>query len=209
MSLAQPNQVRIYNRALALLGSVTKVVNTDDGQAVTDLLNSLWPDAVRELLAEHPWNGCVKRAVLNISGDTPPFGDSRYFNLPPDCLRWLPWSSSDPEFFIGDEEAGKRILAQADSAIRIRYIAEVAEPGAWSPHMVTAMGHLLAWHAAEPVTQSASIATAMRILYQGEDGDGGSLAKAREKDGLATGSRTRGMVETRSRALRAARVARY
>lgn len=203
MSLAQATQVRIYNRALGLLGSTAQVTNVDDGQAVTDTLNSLWDEAVRELLAEHPWNCCIKRAVLNRLAEIPAFGAGSCYRLPYDCLRWLPWSRDDCNWFDGTEEAGRTIVADTGEAptINIRYVAAIADPAQWSPHMVTAMASLMAWHAAESITQSVTIADNMRRLYHGDDGDGGMLAKAREKDGLATGDRARGSIERRSRAL--------
>lgn len=209
MGLPQATQVRIYNRALALLGSTARVTNTDDGQAVTDTLNALWPDSVRELLASHPWNCCIKRAHLNRLTDVPAFGDGYYYALPADCLRWLPWGRDSAHYFTGTEEAGRRLLANGQEPLGIRYIALVEDPGSWAPHMVTTMAHLLAWHAAEPITQSMSIARAMQEAYEGSVGDAGKLAEAKKIDGLATGDRERGNVEVFSRTISAARTSGY
>lgn len=214
MALAPPTQVRIYNRTLALLGSVSRVVNVDDGQAVTEALNALWPDAVRELLAEHPWNCAIRMARLNLLPATPAFGSGALYQLPTDCLRWLPWATGECDWFDGTVVANRQILVEggggaAAAQINVRYIALVDDPSAWSPHMVTAMGHLLAWHAAEPITQSASIATKMKEAWHGYDEESGALARAKEKDGLETGGRSRGNVEAYSRALTAARTPFY
>lgn len=213
MALALPTQVRIYDRTLALLGSVSRVTNVDDGLAVTDTLNALWPEAVRELLAEHPWNCAIRMAVLNLSATEPAFGDGYLYKLPADCLRWLPWATGDCNWFDGTVVADRHILVEgylsAPATINIRYISLVDDPAQWSPHMVTAMAHLLAWHAAEPITQSASIATKMKEAWHGYDEASGALGRAKEKDGLETGGRSRGNVEAYSRALIAARTPNY
>lgn len=200
MALKKPTQARIYNRALALLGSTNRTANTDDGKPWTDQLNELWDQAVRDLLAEHPWNFAIRRATLNKSEKVE---DGWQYQLPADCVRWLPAPRGDRSYVSAAVE-GRFLLTSSDSPPRIRYIAECDTVADWPAHFVTAMGYRLAMDSAESITQSTSIVEDMRVKYEGPDGEGGALAKAKRADGLETGDRERGNVETRSRALTAA-----
>ena len=200
MALKTATQVRIYNRALALLGNTNRSSNTDDAKPWTDTLNELWDQAVRDLLAEHPWNFAIARKTLNLHEQSE---DGWLYQMPADCIRWLPASKSDRSYVNGAIE-GNYLLSDSDSPPRIRYIAERSDPGKWPPHFVSAMAYRLAMDAAEPITQSSSIVEDMRRKYEGNDGESGVLAKAKRADGLETGDRERGNVELRSRALTAA-----
>lgn len=201
MALPTATQVRIYNRALALLGSVARVNNVNDGQTATETFNELWPAAVREVQAEHPWNCCVEYATLN-RGAAQAQGGYAY-QLPADCLRWLPWAADSEHWFEGEEKKGKVLLADEGTTLFIRYIALNETVFEWPPHLVSAMAYRLAMDAAEAITQSEGIKEKARVAYEGEDGEGGALAKAKRADGLATGDRNRGNVVTLSRTLSA------
>lgn len=203
MALAQTTQTGIYNRALALLGSTERVSGPDDTKPVTRHLNEHWPMSVRTVLASHPWNCCIGRAQLN-RGDAPVFGEGYTYELPADCLRWLPWSQDSDHYYPAVEEGGV-LICDGPEQLPIRYIRLIDDPSRWSPHMAEAMAFALAWHAAEAITQSTSIARAREEAYHGSDGEGGMLAKAKMFDGLATGDRDRGGVVARSRTLSAAR----
>lgn len=203
MTLAAVTQTRIYNRVLALLGSVNRSTNIDDGEPWTNTLNELWPTALRELLAAHPWNSAVRRAVLN-QGAAPAWGEGYSYALPADCLRWLPQAKDSAGDDVAAVQEGAALIADNGDNLYIRYIALVEDLTLWAPHMVTALGGRLAMDAAEALTQSSSIVEDMRVRYEGPDGTGGMLAEAKKMDGLATGDRDRGNVVTRSRALSAA-----
>ncbi len=200
MALPAQTQTRIYNRALALLGSTNRSVSADDKKPWTEQLNELWPDAVRDLHAEHPWNHAIKRATLNLKEQSP---DGYLYSLPVDCLRWLPPARDSGLYFRGVQE-GPYLLTDSDTPPRIRYIALVENVALWPPHFVSAMGYRLAMDAAEAITQSSGIVKAMRVKYEGPDGESGALAKAKSADGRATGDRDRGDVSVFSRTLSAA-----
>lgn len=207
MALAPVTQVRVYNRALALLGSVNRTVNPDDDRAWTNQLNEVWDGALRDFLAEHPWNPAVSRWTLN-KGVAPLFGEGYTYQLPADCVRWLPQakdSSGCDVAAVIEEHDGKTVLiADGGANLYIRGIKLLEDLTRWRPHMVTGLAYRLAMDAAESITQSESIVEDMRVKYHGEDGEGGYLAKARQIDGLETGERDRGNVVRQSRALSAA-----
>jgi hypothetical protein len=203
MALVPVTQVRVYNRALALVGSVNRSTNTNDGKPWTDTLNEHWATAVRELLAAHPWNCAIKRATLN-KGAAPDWGDGYSYQLPADCLRWLPQAKDSGGCDLAASREGGALVADGGAQIFIRYIALIEDLTAWAPHMVSALGYRLAYDAAEALTQSSAIVEAMRVKYEGQDSTGGYLAEAKAIDGLETGDRDRGNVVVRSRTLSAA-----
>src|SRR5690606_30351841 len=123
--------------------------------------------------------------------------------LPADNVRWLPPAPDSEEYFHAVEEEGY-LIADEGETLKIRYIKLVDDVTRWPPHLVAAMGYRLAMDAAEAITQSTSIVEDMRVKYEGQDGEGGALAKAKRADGLATGDRDRGNVAVLSRTLAAA-----
>lgn len=196
MSLATPTKTRIFNRALAILGSAQRISNVEDGGNLAEQLDEHWPTAVRSLIAEHPWNFAIKRAVLNKGGE-PEFGDGYTYDLPPDCLRWLPWSRSSCHYVEVVEEGGA-LIANGGEGINIRYIGLVEDESKWSPHFVDCMGYRLAMDAAEALHSITGNVADLERKYEA------ALIAAKRADGLATGDRDRGDVITSSRALDAA-----
>lgn len=195
------SQVHIVNRALAMLGSVQRINNIDEGTSVADSARDLWPIARDELTADHPWNHAIARATLN-EGAADEFGKATYA-LPANCLRWLPWAKGQEHYFDADNEGGL-LIAESGLAPKIRYIRRHDEVSRWPPHFQSAMAARMAMELAEPITQSTSIVEDMRVKYEGSDGRGGALARAKYADGLATAGRDRGEPEVQSRWLDAA-----
>ena len=181
------SQTRIANRAFVLLGSVERITHVDDGLPLAEQVKDLWHESRREMFSLHPWNCLIRRARLNKAG-APAFGYSGMFQLPSDCLRWLPWSLDDCEHFEGEEEGG--FLLTDATAPAIRYIADVEDVTKWSVHLQTLMAYKLAVDLCESATQIAGNVQEARVKYEGVNGDGGYLAEARRLDGLASGKRS-------------------
>ncbi|WP_422247593.1 hypothetical protein [Sphingobium sp.] len=181
------SQTRIANRAFILLGSTERIVSVEDSSPLARQVRDLWHESRREIFALHPWNCLIRRAALNRQG-SPAFGYASQYQLPPDCLRWLPWSTGDCEGFEGEEE-GRMILTDAAAPLRIRYIADIEDVTAWSVHLQTLMTYKLALDLCESATQIAGNVEEARVRFEGQAGDGGYLAEARRLDGLASGKR--------------------
>lgn len=196
MASSSATQTQIYNRALILLGSVARVRSIDDAQPLARQLNDVWDGSRQAAIASHPWNFAIKRAQLNAHANKPLFGYSVQCALPADCLRWLPAGRGDYEFFEGEEEGGF-ILTDAAAPINIRYLADITDVGAWPPHFVTFMAFELAMMTAESGTQMTASVDDMTVKREQ------ALMDAKRFDGLATGNRSRGNVETESRWLSA------
>lgn len=186
-----PSQTRICNAALALLGETARIVTINDGSPIANQFLTHWDQARRAALADHPWNFALARADCPASSDTP--AGEQYaiaFEMPADCLRWLPYAADHPDYFCGEQEGG-RILSNADAPICVRYIRDVENVGLWSPAFVEAMTAKLAYLTAKPITGQTGAQDRMAEQYDR------ALRIAKRQDGAATGDRAR-RLETRS-----------
>lgn len=192
-----PSQTRTCNAALAHLGETQQITAIDDAGPLAKLLRQHWDDARDEVLADHPWNFAVHRQALPVSADTTPAGEQyeQAFELPADCLRWLPHAKDHPDYFAGEQE-GNYLLSNADAPIAIRYIRKIENVSLWSPGFRTALAAKLAFKLAKPITGQSSMIDRMAELYESE------LRRGKRQDGHATGDRAR-RIEYRSNWLQA------
>lgn len=183
-----PSPTRTCNAALALLGESARITSIEDNSPLAKLFLTVWDEAVEEVLTAHPWNPAVKRANLPVSADFTPEG-SQYdqaFELPNDCLRWLPARRDHVDYFEGEEEGGY-ILSNADAPIAIRYIARVDNLAKWTAGMRETLAAKLAWKLAKPITGQSGMMDRMRVAYDA------AFTEAKRQDGAATGDRARGL----------------
>jgi len=192
-----PNQTRIVNAAIARLGGTDKVTSIDDPNSNSARrAKEIWDDMRRALLARHPFNFAIKRALLNAAAEAPAFGYERKFQLPPDCLRWLPPAQGTAESFVGERE-GNFILTDAEAPLKIRYIADVTDVPSWSAGFVLAATIFLAGWLNEGVTQSNTKQQSMDEMADE------AIRLAKRLDGLETGATRRGAVVSQSSWLQA------
>lgn len=197
---ATPTQVGVINTALAMLGSTTRLQSINDNGNVAAHARAHWDMAVREMLADHPWNFAIRRTMLNEAGAAPEFDYDNAFTLPADCLRWLPPSPDDDSWFEAVCEGGKLLTNEA-APLPVRYISlELGEPVLnWSAHFAMAMAAKLALLLAEPITQSESTDSKMEGRFLA------AIATAKRMDARESGHKRVRSVETRSRWAGAAR----
>ncbi len=175
----------VANAALAELGSTENLTSFDlDQSSSAYRARALWKGILLALLARHTWNFAVRRATLNpgllVDG-------VRAWQLPQDCIRWLP-----DDDVAALEREGDALVGRDRVALHIRYIAYVDDPALWSPGFVRVMTLHLAAAMAEGVTQSEGIKNS--LLERGEM----EIRAARRVDGLETGARRRSGVVARS-----------
>lgn len=197
---ATPTQAGIVNQALAMLGSTARIQSIDDDKPVARHAKAAWDLQVRELLADHPWNFALARVLLNAAGEVPAFGYDRQFALPADCLRWLPPSVDEAEWFDAVQE-GDALLTNEAAPLPVRYIslAQGEQVARWPAHFAMAMAARMALALAEPVTQSES------VDGKAEERANAAIRRAKRIDALASGAKQRLSVSRRSRWLQAAR----
>lgn len=181
-----PSQTRSCNSCLALLGESARIASINDGNPVARTLLAIWDEAVDEVLAAHPWNPALRRSDLPVSADFVPEGGqyAKAFELPADCVRWLPWRPSHEDYFEGEEENGY-ILSNDDAPINIRYIGRLTDLTRWKAGMLACLAAKLARKAARSITGSTTVMREMQALYEE------TLSEAKREDGTATGERAR------------------
>lgn len=181
-----PSQTRVCNSTLAHLGESTRIASINDGTPLAETLLAVWDEAVDEVLAAHPWNPALKRASLPVSATFVPQGSqyTQAFELPADCIRWLPPRPSHEDYFDGEEENGF-ILSNDAAPISIRYIGRLTDLTKWKSGMLACLALLLARKTARPITGSTTVMRDMQGLYDE------ALSEAKREDGTATGDRAR------------------
>lgn len=192
---APASQASIVNAAAARLGATERIVSlADDDSNLARHARVLWDEALRTLIAEHPWNFAVARANLNAAATAPLFRFERAFTLPADCARLLPPSPEDRGDWWEGEVEGGAILSDAEAPLPIRYISRTRadQVALWPAHFALAMTMMLAASLAEPLTGSQSIAATMR------DQADEALRKAKRRDALENGGRQRRQVSASS-----------
>lgn len=185
------SQTEIYNKAVMLLGSQETIGRHEDG-GLAQSLTKFWNLSRRAALMLHPWNFAINRQILQRDPDNaPPFGYANAFELPANCLRWLPWDEGSRYFFEGEEESG--FLLSDEESIHVRFIWDNEKVAAWSALFCQVMAYQLAFEFCEGKTQLRGLRNELRI-----DRDE-LLIEAKSADGLATGNRRRPNVRVRSR----------
>lgn len=196
MPIAAPSQTDIVNGALAELGSTEVLLSIDGNSNSARRVRQFWPEVLRTMLADHPWNFALKRTYLLEDGTPPDFGFKRRFRLPVDLVRWLPFAEGDDAYRRAERE-GSFLLADEPGPMPCRYIAYVDDTSTWPPHFATAMKFALAASLAEGITQSESIKD--RMVERMRE----ALSRAKRRDGLETGHSERSRPTVSSRWLRA------
>ena len=194
--MTQIGLTTLVNNALILLGSTRRIESFDYGSLgsqASDLLAVLVPD----LLAAHPWNFALCRADVPRENLEPALGDRPWrFQLPADCLRWLPWDREDSNYFDAVEE-GDRLLACTPDPICIRYIRNVQDPTKWSAGFRALLTAEIAYALAETVSESQSQRD--RMEQKAEK----AIRAAKRADGLASQTHKRLSPARASNAVRA------
>ena len=167
-----------------MLGTAQRISALTDGSPLAAAAQDIFTDCRDEVLAEHPWNPALRRAVVALTANTVTKGEWLYaYELPADCLRWLPWAAGHSLAFAGIRE-GRYLLTDEAKAPTIRYIATLDDLAQWTPGMREALSAKLAiWLAtAAPVQSEVSSSKAAKIYDA-------ALSAARRQDGLETGDR--------------------
>jgi hypothetical protein len=205
----QRSKTRIINKALVHLGSSTKITHIDDHSPAAYAAKAVWAEAMELLLSDHPWNFAITRKSISADMDpvtllpVDPVGNwSRQYSMPGDCLRWLPWSVVDTEYFNGEiemtaEKGPERLLTHEEGPIVLRYIFLQDNVSRWSPAFVEAMALKLAVEMCEAITSEKGLMDRLEGRFEAK------LLKAKRIDGQASGQRDRGNTRVLSRINRA------
>lgn len=146
--------VSICSNALLLLGSQT--INDFADQMNLDrakLCANLYPTIRDDLLRSHPWNCCIKRAILAPDAVAPLFGYSHSFELPADFSRVLEVSCNGQ---IIDHLVEGRTIQADTTVLELRYVFRNEVENTWDAHLVALATQAMCAALAYPVTQSTA-----------------------------------------------------
>lgn len=158
------SQTDVVNIGLTLLGS-DRILSIDDSVKAAREAKAIYDHVRDALLAGYNWTFAKSRASLSAQTAAPEFQFSKKYAMPSDCLRLL---------FIGDyyvgadlvdyrgspseeyEIEGRDILTDLGAPLNIKYVKRITNTAQYHPNFVLMFGAKLAYHLAEPLTQSAS-----------------------------------------------------
>lgn len=146
--------VSICSNALLMLGSQT--INDFADQLNLDrarLCANLYPTVRDDLLRSHPWNCCIKRAVLAPDAAAPLFGYSHSFELPADFSRVLEVGSNGR---IIDHLVEGRTIQADTTVLELRYVFRNEVENTWDAHLVALATQAMCAALAYPITQSTA-----------------------------------------------------
>jgi hypothetical protein len=151
--------VAIMNMALDFLEEEPILTAEDDRTAVRWMNRNFGP--IRDaMLRSHPWNFALKRAGLARLAAIPSSGWSYGYELPADCLRILPLTSSG--YLNGSAVSyaveGRTILSNSVTPAIISYVSRVESEADMDPLFVQALAVTVAARAASFITGKNSLA---------------------------------------------------
>lgn len=167
--------VSICSNALLMLGAQT-INDFADEQNLdrAKLCANLYPTVRDDMLRAHPWNCCIKRAVLAPDADAPAFGYDHAFELPADFSRVLEVGTNGQQIDYLVE--GRSIQANT-TVLELRYVSRNEVENTWDAHLVKLVTLAMAAAMAYPVTQSAAMQQTMEQKLET------TLRRARAVDG--------------------------
>lgn len=147
--------VDISNRALQKLGASRIISLTDDSVSARACNLAYEPVRDREL-RKHAWNFAITRIALASDATAPAFGYTNAFTLPSDCLRVLPNDRNEGAYENAFKIEGRKILANNEGPIYIRYIARITDTTMFDAIFTEAISSAMAVEMCEELTQSNS-----------------------------------------------------
>lgn len=151
--------VSICSNALLMLGAQT--INDFADQLNLDrakLCANLYPTIRDDLLRSHPWNCCIKRAVLAPDAVPPAFGYDNQFELPADFLRVLEVGQAGLQI---DYLVEGRTIQANTTVLELRYVFLNEVENTWDTALVSLATLAMAAVLAYPITQSSALQQAL------------------------------------------------
>jgi len=158
------SQTEIVNRALMLLGADTVTSLADSGKPAR-IMAVLWDQVRQEELRKNYWNFAIARVSLPSLSVTPDWGFGLAYQLPSDFIRVIQIGDytvapSLADYIDADTslyaiEDGK-ILTDMGAPLKIKYVKNVTDPGAFDPLFCAVLSARLATVACESITNSSS-----------------------------------------------------
>jgi len=156
------SQVEIINRALIKLGA-SRITSIDDASKSAQVMSVLWDTVRRSELSKRYWTFSLARVLLPALSTPPTFGFGNAYQLPPDYLKLVQVGDQYlapglADYRTQDDsawaiEAGV-LMTNFGAPLKIRYVADVSDPGLFTPQFIEVMASKLAYEACYAITQS-------------------------------------------------------
>lgn len=155
-------QIEIVNRALFKLGALP-LASMGDNNKQARIMSGLWDTVRKAELRRHLWSFALKRTALPALASAPAWGYACAFQLPADFLRAVQVNDlliapSQADYRAGDDSAyaieGGTLVTDFSAPLKLRYVADITDPGAFDALFVEALAAKLAYEACEGITQS-------------------------------------------------------
>jgi len=189
--MAANSTVEIVNMAIVPLGA-RPIAALDEGSKAASLANEIFDTERDATLQAHEWNFAVKRTSLGLIAQAVVFGFGSQFQLPPDYLRVVEVS---PEGKYKVE--GRRILSN-ETALSIRYIAQITSPTEWSPTFKSVLAARLRWKMAYAITELTSVVDRCAREYEALLSEARTIDSQESGPELATSSDADVLISTRT-----------
>lgn len=156
------SQAEICNRALTKLGASRITAITDNNKSARTMA-ALWDTVRRAELRKRNWNFAIKRDSLPALSAAPAWGFGVAYQLPSDFLRLVQLSDiyivpGLTDYREGDDSAyaieGQTLLTDFSAPVKIRYIRDITDTGAFDSLFVEVMASKLAYEGCYEITQS-------------------------------------------------------
>lgn len=156
------SQVEIVNRGLRKLGAAP-IVSMGDGIKQARIMSDLWNTVRQAELRRHNWNFAMTRTALPALAAAPAWEFQLAYQLPSDCLRLVQVNDfyvdpSATDYRSMDDSPfqleGGQILTDYAAPLKIRYVRDITDPGAFDALFVEALASKLAYEGCEAITQS-------------------------------------------------------
>lgn len=156
------SQVEVCNRALTKLGA-KRITSINDPSKSAQCLASLWDTVRMAELRRAFWQFAISRTSLAALGTAPAWGYTKQYQLPTDYLRLIQVNEyyASPalvDYREGDDSLyaieGDKILTNLGAPLKLRYVADVTDPGVFDPLFVECLASKLAYEACYEITNS-------------------------------------------------------
>jgi hypothetical protein len=156
------SQVEICNRALTKIGGA-RITSLADACKGARVMSALWDTVRRAELRKRFWSFALRRASLASLGTAPGWGFALAYQLPSDFLRLVQVSDvyivpGLTDYREGDDSAyaieGLKLCTDFPAPLKMRYVADVTDPGAFDALFVEVLSSKLAYEACYDITQS-------------------------------------------------------
>lgn len=122
--------VAIANLAATTIGTAARLTTPGDDTTLGRAVASVWEIERQAALRDGAWNFAMRRANLPQLAEAPVNGFSARFELPADCIRLIEiYELRRDEWQV----EARAINADTTGPLKIRYLADIAEPAEFDP----------------------------------------------------------------------------